>query len=154
MLPEGGKIVIDDSVHDPPVIASPLVKALRGATLFTTDINIKIVVGTLVTVALLTIAYLYQPLERPEHECLLDRSGVAELADPELTADDLLEARRVLLDKVRLSYGMSLEAFSALSWKDIETMIGDRNLYAFVRSGDHAGAVEGTIMEVTRWRRR
>ncbi len=154
LLPKGGMIVIDDSVHDPPLTSSPIRKAVNGVALFTTDINMKIVVGTLVTVALLSIAYLYNPLERPEHVCLLDRSGVAELAEPELAAEDAREARKVLLDRVRLSNGLSIEAFSKLSWKELDRLIGDRELSVFARSGRHKGRLEDIIEEVGRWQRR
>jgi hypothetical protein len=154
LLPEGGRIVIDDSVHEPPLTSSPLRKAVYGVALFTTDINMKIVVGTLVTLALLSIAYLYNPLERPEHVCLLDRSGVAELAEPELSPDDVREGRKVLLDRVRLSNGLSIEAFSKLSWDDLDRMIGDRALSAFARNGRHKGTLGDIMVEVGRWQRK
>ncbi len=154
LLPDGGMMVIDDSVHDPPLPSSPVRKAVYGVAMFTTDINMKIVVGTLVTVALLSIAYLYNPLERPEHVCLLDRSGVAELAEPELAPEDLNEARKVFLDRVRLFHGLSVEAFSRASWEELDELIGDKELSAFARSGRYEGTMEGIVEEVGRWQRK
>ena len=153
LLPDGGKIVFDESVHSTPGVVGAFGRTSWVISLATTDVNFKIIIGTMAAVALMASAYLYTQPERPRHFTVLERTGVAEIAEPDLTDADIPEIRKAFLDKVRVSYGMSVEQFSGLDWEGIKGMIRDRDLFHFAMSGKVVGSLDSLIVEVSQWRR-
>ena len=154
LLPRGGKVIFDDSVHRSPDASGIVQRSLRGLAFATTDVNLKIVSGAMAVLALLSAAYLYEPPGKPGHDCILNRTGVAELVEPELLEGDLAELRKAVLDRIRVSYGMSVDDFSALSWNELEELVGSPGIYRFLRKGKYRGGVEELLLEVMAWERK
>jgi len=152
LLPEGGRVYIDDSTHRNSGARSVVQSLMRGAVYLTTDVNAKIVVGTLSTVLLVAIVYLHPPLLKLKHITYLDRSGLAQLIDRELGEQDVPQMRKLVLDTVRIRNSLTVESFSRLSWEDIGNMVGDRTIMEFVRTGK-AEDLEETLGRIERWRR-
>ncbi|MDG6225457.1 MAG: hypothetical protein QCI82_08085 [Candidatus Thermoplasmatota archaeon] len=150
LLPGGGMVLIDDSTHRTSGINSILQGALRGPVILTTDLNFKIVVGTLSTVILVAAVYLYDPPSKNRHTTYLNRSGLAQLIDIHLDAKSMTLLRKVILDRVRLDSSIAVEAFSSLSWDRLREMIGDDEIFEFVRGRDPDDPNE-FIRRVARW---
>ncbi|MBN1540282.1 MAG: hypothetical protein JW939_09075 [Candidatus Thermoplasmatota archaeon] len=153
LLPDGGRVVFDESVHSTAGLIGLLQRGSSLPLILLTDVNLKIVVGTMVTITLFALAYIQEPPEVQKHVSVLDRTGVAEIVDPGLSASDMTEIRKVFLDRVRLSYGMSSEAFSGLSWNELEEMIDSDELFELVRNGNLKKKMDlnNLIVEVSTW---
>ncbi|MGA1866059.1 MAG: DUF4350 domain-containing protein, partial [Thermoplasmatota archaeon] len=82
LLPEGGRVVFDDSVHSTGGRLGWLQRGSSLPLLLLTDVNLKIVVGTMITITLFAFAYIQEPPEVNRHVSVLDRTGVAEIVDP------------------------------------------------------------------------
>lgn len=154
MLPEGGRIIFDDSVHSAEGGQGVMQGGMRGIAFLTTDVNLKIVIGSIAVLAMFAVGYIYDSPRRPRHETILDRTGVAELVEPELLESDLDELKRVILDRIRISYGMSVEDFSDLSWDQLREKVGNDEVIRFLRKGKYKGGVEGLMLEVMEWEKR
>jgi hypothetical protein len=154
MLPEGGRIIFDDSVHSAEGGQGVMQRGVRGFAFLTTDVNLKIVIGSIAVLAMFAVGYIYDPPRRPRHETILDRTGVAELVEPDLLETDLDELKKVILDRIRISYGMSVEDFSDLSWDQLREKVGNDEIIRFLRKGKFRGGVEGLMLEVMEWDKR
>ncbi len=154
LLPDGGTIVIDDGVHQMDGAASVFQRGVRGFVFLLSDVNMKIIVGSMTVIIISAFAYLFDPPERLGHICLLDRTGLAELAELNLTREDADPIKKTFLDRVRVKNSLSVEDFSKLEWSGIRKMIGDDRLYRFVRSDRNytVEQLERILVEVTRWR--
>jgi hypothetical protein len=153
LLPKGGRIVIDDSTHRNSGLSALAQGLLRGPVLLTTDINFKIVVGTLSAVLLIAIVYLYVPPPKFLHVTYLNRSGLAQLIDTRVHQEHMVLMRKVVLDRVRIQNSMSVEAFSQLPWGRIRELIGDDGIFEFAKG---EGTIEpGEMMRrIVEWRKR
>jgi hypothetical protein len=156
LLPDGGKIVIDESVHETSGAGSWVQRSFTGAVFIVTDVNLKIVLGTIAAISVFALAYVHEPPGKHRHIHMLDRTGVAEVVDPDISNLDIPEMRKVLLDKVRVANGMSKEAFSALGWESIQSMLSHDTLYQFARyekipKGSDLTAI---LLEVNNWEKR
>ncbi len=156
LLPEGGKVIFDEGVHQTPGGTGIIQRATRIPVFLVTDINLKIVVGTMVAISLFALAYIHDPPGVHRHESILDRTGVAEIVDPGISEDDITELRKVFLDRVRVTSGMSMEAFSNLPWDQLEKMIENDILFKFVRDGKLPGEMDmnNMLVEVRTWERK
>jgi hypothetical protein len=154
LLPEGGKIIVDESIHTLPGKLGPVQAAARGLVVLTTDVNFKIIVGAIGTITILSALYVFEPPARPKHVTFLDRTGLAELIDPGIDDRDRDEMRSVLLEKVRISRGMSTDQFSKLSWEDLDAMIDNPRLSDFVRKNRKISKerLESILLEVDEWK--
>jgi hypothetical protein len=121
--------------------------------LLTTDINFKIVLGTLSTVLLGAIVYLYVPPPKFKHVTYLNRSGLAQLIDVSVREEHTVLMRKVVLDRVRIRNSMSVEAFSALPWERIRELIGDEVIFEFVR-GRGTEDPASMMRRIEEWRKR
>jgi hypothetical protein len=153
LLPEGGKVVIDDSTHKTEGLTGLAQGLLRGPVILTTDINFKIVVGTLSTVLLVAIVYLYVPPPKFRHVNYLNRSGLAQLIDNHVGLEHAVLMRKVVLDRVRIRNSMSVESFSQLSWERLREMIGDDDVYNFIR-GDDSVEIKEMLRRIEEWKGR
>ncbi|MBN1390800.1 MAG: hypothetical protein JXA22_09200 [Candidatus Thermoplasmatota archaeon] len=155
LLPDGGKVVFDESVHSTTGIPGLVQRGSSIPLLLITDVNLKIVVGTFITITLFAFAYLQEPPAVHRHVSVLDRTGVAEIVDPGLYDGDITEMRKVFLDRVRVAYGMSSEAFSGLTWDELGSMIDNDTLYDFARSGSLKKGIDlnNIIVGVSTWAR-
>ena len=153
LLPDGGKIVIDDSVHQMDGAVSPIQRGIWGMVFMLSDVNMKIIIGSMTIIMISAMAYLFDPPERLGHTCLLDRTGLAELAELNLTREDVSEIKKTFLDRVRVKSSISVEDFSKLDWFEVRRMINDDRLYRFVRSdrGYSVEQLERILVEVSRW---
>ncbi len=153
LLPDGGTIVIDDGVHQMDGAASVFQRGVFGFVFLLSDVNMKIIIGSMTVIIISAFAYLFDPPERLEHICLLDRTGLAELAELNLTKQDVTEIKKIILDRVRVRNSLSVDDFSKLGWDDIRKMIDDDRLYRFVRSGKNytVEQLERILVEVTGW---
>ncbi len=153
LLPDGGTIVIDDGVHLMDGVASVFQRGVLGLVFLLSDVNMKIMVGSMAVIVISTFVYLFDPPERLAHICLLDRTGLAELVELNLTKEDITEIKKVILDRVRVRNSLSVEDFSKLGWGDVRKMINDDRLYRFVRSNRNYSVeqLERILVEVTRW---
>ena len=156
LLPRGGRVIIDDSVHVAQGLLEPVQAGSVGLAHIFTDINMKIIVGSLAVIIVIAMAYLFEPPERFKHVVYLDRTGVAELIDLGLAPEDMTEIKKVLLDKVRTSHGMSVSQFQELNWDQLKDLIDDERLYRFVRNDRKLNqeALERIMLEVNAWRMR
>ncbi|MFW3145982.1 MAG: DUF4350 domain-containing protein [Thermoplasmatota archaeon] len=156
LLPRGGKVIFDESIHDTKGAHLPYQRGMRLPALLTTDINMKIVVGTLAGLTLFGVAYVHEPPRPKKHFSLLDRTGVAEIVDPSLEKSDLPEMRKVLLDRVRVAHGMSRDAFSKMDWDRLKELIGNEKLFQFARTGKMPKDADliSLLLEVNAWERR
>jgi hypothetical protein len=154
MLPEGGRVVFDDSVHSTEGGTGIVQKAMIGFAFLTTDVNLKIVAGSIAVLAMFAVGYMYESPKRPKHETILERTGVAELVEPDLLESDLDELKKVVLDRIRVSRGLSVEDFSNLSWDQIAVLAGNEEIVHFIRKGRFKGGVEGLLLEVLEWERK
>ncbi len=154
LLPDGGTIVIDDGVHQMDGAASVFQRGVRGFVFLLSDVNMKIMVGSMTVIIISAFAYLFDPPERLRHVCLLDRTGLAELAELNLIREDVAEIKKTFLDRVRVKNSLSVEDFSKLEWGVIRKMIDDDRLYRFVRSDRNytVEQLERILVEVTRWK--
>lgn len=150
LLPNGGTVIIDDSTHRSSGVKSLIQGAMRGPVLLTTDLNYKIVVGTLSTVVLIAAVYLYDPPSKNKHTTYLNRSGLAQLIDTQLDSVSLVLLRKVVLDRIRIDRSMSIEAFSRLSWDELREMTGDDEIFDFIR-GKKPSDPEGLLRRVVEW---
>jgi hypothetical protein len=153
LLPDGGRIVIDDSTHRSSGLRSMAQGLLRGPVLLTTDINFKIVVGTLTTVLLVAIVYLYVPPPKFRHVTYLNRSGLAQLIDVRVHQEHTILMRKVVLDRARIRNSMSVDAFSALTWDQVRDLVGDDEIFEFVRGGTAKEPSE-MMRRIEEWRRK
>ncbi len=153
LLPDGGTIVIDDGVHQMDGAGSVFQRGVFGFVFLLSDVNMKIIVGSMTVIIISAFAYLFDPPERLRHICLLDRTGLAELAELNLTEQDVTEIKKIILDRVRVKNSLSIEDFSKLGWNDVRKMINDDRLYRFVRSKKNytVEQLERILVEVTRW---
>ncbi|MEA3559211.1 MAG: hypothetical protein U9R75_08170, partial [Candidatus Thermoplasmatota archaeon] len=157
LLPDGGKVIFDESTHDADGNMLFLQRGLRLPVMLSTDINMKIVLGTIAAITLFAVAYIHDPPGMKKHVSILDRTGVAEIVDPSIDLDDVPEVRKVLLDRVRLAHGMSMEAFSLLSWEQIKEMLGNDILFEFARTGDlgkEGMDLTALLVEVNGWEKK
>ncbi len=151
LLPEGGKVVFDDSVHSPSGSDGVVQGGLRGIAFLTSDVNLKIVVGSIAVLSMLAIGYLYESPRKPHHDTILSRTGVAELIEPELLQTDLDELKKAVLERVRLSNGMAIEDMGKLSWDELKLLLDNKELYKFIRKGKYHGGTEKLLLEVMEW---
>lgn len=154
LLPEGGKVIFDDSVHMTSGADGIYQRGLMGIARVTTDVNIKIVLGSLAVLAMLAVGYIYESPGKPRHEVILDRTGVAELIEPELLEDDLDELKKAVLERIRTQSGLSVEDMADLSWDELREAIGNEQMYRFVRTGKFKGGIEKLLLEVMEWERK
>jgi hypothetical protein len=154
MLPDGGKIVFDDSVHSSDGGIGVMQKGLLGIAFLTTDVNFKIVIGSIAVLAMFAVGYVYESPKRPRHETILERTGVAELVEPDLLESDLDELKKAVLDRIRVSHDMSVEDFSNLTWDQIGEISGNDEIIHFIKKGKFKGGVEGLLLEVLEWERK
>jgi len=156
LLPNGGKIIVDESVHETPGAGSWVQRGLSGAVFLITDVNLKIVMGTIAAISVFALAYVHEAPGRHRHIHMLDRTGVAEIVDPDISSGDIPEMRKVLLDKVRVANGMSRDAFSSLDWDRIRSMISHDTLYGFARYGrmPKGSDLTAILLEVNNWEKR
>jgi hypothetical protein len=154
LLPLGGKVIFDDSVHSSVGRQGVMQKGMLGLAFLTTDVNLKIVVGSIAVLAMFAVAYIYDPPGKPRHETMLDRTGVAELVEPDLLESDLDELKKVVMERIRVHNGLSVRDFSSLSWEQLEEMVGNPEIIRFVRKGKFKGGVEGLLLEVMEWERK
>lgn len=156
LLPDGGKVIFDESVHSTPGPKGVVQRAARAPVYLVTDINLKIVVGTMVAISLFALAYIHDPPGKHQHVTILDRTGVAEIVDPGINKGDQVELRKIVMDRVRVHNGMSTEAFSTLSWEKIEKMIGNDILYKFARYDELPKGMDlnNILVEVSTWERK
>lgn len=154
LIPEGGRIIIDESIHALSGMLGPVQTATRGLVVLTTDVNLKIIVGAIGTITILSALYVFEPPTRPKHVTFLDRTGLAELVDPGIGGVDRDEMRSVLLEKVRISRGMSTDQFSKLSWEELDAMIHNPRLSDFVRRNRKISKerLESILVEVEEWK--
>lgn len=156
LLPEGGKVIFDEGATDSEGVNMFLQKVIRLPVLLSTDINMKIVLGTLAAISLFAVAYMHEPPMKRKHISILDRTGVAEIVDPSIYKEDIPEVRKVLLERVRISHGMSREAFASLSWDDIGKKLKNDILFDFARTGELRKDMDLTtlLVEVNGWERK
>ncbi|MFO8099685.1 MAG: DUF4350 domain-containing protein [Salinibacter sp.] len=156
LLPEGGEVIFDEGVRDVEGGNFLLQRSLRLPVILSSDINMKIVLGTIAAISLFALIYMHDPPAVRKHSSILDRTGVAEIVDPSIYDSDMPEIRKVLLDKVRISLGMSRDEFSSLSWEEIEKTVEDDMLYNLARRGKLPENMDLTtvLVEVNDWERR
>jgi hypothetical protein len=154
LLPDGGKIIFDDSVHNSPGGERALQRGIQGLVFLTSDVNLKIIVGSVSVLSLLAVGYLYESPSRPKHDPILKRTGVAELIEPDLLESDLDELKKVVLEKVRVSNSISVEDFSQLSWEQLGELLGDQELLRFIRKGKYRAGTEKLLIEVIEWQKK
>ncbi len=154
LLPDGGRIVFDDSVHAISGGLGAMQRSIIGIAFLTTDVNLKIIFGSIAVLAIFAVGYIYESPRRPKHETILERTGVAELVEPDLLETDLDELKTTVLDRIRVSYEMSVEDFSKLTWEEVGEKIGNDDILHFVREGKFKGGVEGLLLEVMEWEKK
>jgi hypothetical protein len=156
LLPDGGKVIFDEGVHSTPGTKGIIQRASRASVFLVTDINLKIVTGTMVAITFFALAYIHDPPGRQRHVTILDRTGVAEIVDPGVGKGDQVELRKILLDRVRVHHGMSTEFFSNLEWEEVEKLIGKDPLYRFARYDELPKGMDlnNILVEVSTWERK
>jgi hypothetical protein len=154
LIPVGGKVIFDDSVHSSEGGEKAIQRGLRALVFITTDVNLKIIVGSISVLSLLAVGYLYESPRKPRHDPILERTGVAELIEPDLLESDLDELKRSVLDKIRVINQLSVEDFSKLDWDEIAELVGDDELVRFIRTGKYRGGTEKLLIEVIEWQRK
>ena len=154
LLPDGGKVIVDESIHFIDGTEGLVQSSTKGVVLLTTDVNLKIVSASLITIIVLSSLYIFDPPKRHRHVDFLDRTGLAELMDSGIGQEDIPELKSIFLDRVRQANGLSTEQFSQLSWHELEEMIDNRLLFEFIRykrslSKDR---LEKVLLEVLSWK--
>ncbi len=153
LLPDGGKVIFDESVHNTEGGASIFQNSAQAPAILLTDINLKIVVGTTIAISLFALAYVHESPGAYKHISFLDRTGVAEIVDPDIGMQDIPEIRSVFLDRVRVKTGMSREAFSDLEWDEVRRIMNNELLYDFARHSKVPTGMDLTslLLEVNGW---
>jgi len=153
LLPEGGRIIIDEGMHQLGGLSSSFQRASMMIVLLTSDVNLKIITASMVLIIVSAFVYLFETPEKLRHMCLLDRTGLAELVEPNVSRKDVPEIKKVFLDKVRIANSMTVEDFARLEWDELEKLIHNRELFQFVQGyGSYRREeIERILVEVSRW---
>jgi hypothetical protein len=131
------QIIFDESLHVQDDVFSNARQSLyEGLVVFTTDTQLKILIGIL---ALLFLGVIIIVIEDPptlRHRFNIDFYNLNELKTSSITAKDCDRVRYIYLERLRSSQGLSVEDFKELSYDELYDMIRDEELVTFALDWD------------------
>lgn len=151
LLPNGGKVIFDESRHTQNDFVSNLYQTVFELFVFSSrNIFVKIFLfaGTILVIGIVTI--LAKDAKELEHE--FDPTYKKEVTLPTIKIDTE-RIKKIFLNKLRMWYAMSDEEFNKLSPNNLNRMIGDQQLIDFVYNpGAYKKDRLGLIVEkISRW---
>jgi len=133
LLPNGGEIIIDEGRHeDQNVLTNIQQEAFHIIVVSTTNNNFKLLTGVIVFLGMVIILVALSDPPELVHRQRIFKPNLDELMVNRLTARDSERVRKILVEKIRLTRGYSIEEFKALSLSDLEDIIDDDELMDFI----------------------
>ncbi|WP_455392712.1 DUF4350 domain-containing protein [[Eubacterium] cellulosolvens] len=130
-------IIFDESLHVQDDVFSNARQTLyEGLVVFTSDTQLKILIGIL---ALLFLGVIIIVIEDPpslKHRFNIDFYNLHELKSPNISAKDCVRIRYVYLERLRITHGLSVEDFKELSYDELYDLIRDDDLVEFALDWD------------------
>ncbi len=141
LLPNGGRILFDESRHVQEKYSQNIYKTIELTALITSEDSPRIFATVGVVLLLIPLAITAKDKEAWIHK--FDISTVTRRDDlPEAAITQAQRLRSVLLTKVRLLHGYSEEEFAAISHQQLNDMIRDPQLIDFLISQRQFNAAE------------
>ncbi len=133
LLPNGGKLIFDESRHTPENIGEGFQQ--EGFFILvtgTSDLIVKIIVGGLLIPFVLIMVLAIGDPSILIHKQVLSDVSLHNLKTWAFTKRDIEELRVHFLEKVRRTYGMSTDEFSRLSTKELAALVQDKRIMRFL----------------------
>jgi len=137
LLPSGGEVIFDESVHIPPGYLSNGVSSfLTSIYIVKTNIIYNVILMIIVVIVVeLAVFGVKNPIKLFRPRPMRNQASNVRYLKKNLTTRN--EIRRVFIDKVRVEMGMSQKDFSQLSKKEVARLIGNNALSRFLFDPDY-----------------
>ena len=133
LLPSGGEIIMDEGRHDDQnVLTNIQQESFHIIVIATTNNNFKLLTGVVVFLAIVILLVALSDPPDLEHKQRLFKPNLDELSSNFISFRDQTRIRQVLIEKVRLTRGYSVEEFKALPLSDLEDILEDDVLMDFL----------------------
>lgn len=151
LLPDGGKVIFDESRHTQRDLAGNLYKTIFELFVFSSrNIFVKIFFFAGMILVLGVVTIVVKEAKKLEHE--FDPTYRKEVT---LTIDKVKpdKVKKIFLNKLRMWYAMSDEKFKALDEHSLNKMIGDQQLIDFVKNPGafKRDKLETIVDKISRW---
>jgi hypothetical protein len=130
-------IIFDESLHVQDDVFSNARQTLyQGLVVFTTDTQLKILIGILALLFLGVIIIIIEDPPSLRHRFNIDFFNLNELKTSNVAAKDCDRIRYIYLERLRITQGLSVEEFKELSYDELYDMIRDDDLVEFALDWD------------------
>jgi hypothetical protein len=143
LLPAGGEIILDEGRHDDQnVLTNIQQESFHIIVIATTNNNFKLLTGVVVFLAMVIILVALSDPPELEHKQRLFKPNLDELTTNFVGPRDQERIRRILVEKIRLTRGYSVDEFKAMSLSDLEDILDDDVLMDFLILKSHRYSAE------------
>jgi hypothetical protein len=157
LLPEGGTVIIDESIHLEPGLLSELDDVLMRPMYVLLGENWPIWSGLcilVISMAGLAMAGKRTPRRYEPHKNRLSEPRTLEFGNPYNWLADYYEVRGVLLQRMRYAYGLDPDDLQRLPPEIVAQLLGDQYLVQFVLQPVRVDpmALQAALGDITAWK--